>query len=156
MILENTISRNELTMMNAPKKHSCKFLPYGVKIEALDTEGGLTWFLTISLDENELEEFSNPIFQCAWCPEQLIDYSIINLRGPHPPNNKGEYLCNGNCNWEDCGKTVLKCSECGYLSCDSWKCGENFDSVIHQLLNLKFDGDSFCRNCLCWNTEEYI
>ncbi len=153
--LASTISRKELTMMNAARDHKCRLMPHYVKIEVIECEGSsLIWFMTFN-DDAEIEQ-QIPVWQCPWCPESLIDYSIVDLRGPHPPNKTGQLLCNGNCNWETCQEPRIICKECGYISCDSWKCGEQFDQAIMFLINLEDNGERFCRGCLCMNTEVYM
>ena len=45
------------------------------------------------------------------------EVGIINTRGEHPPNKKGELLCNGHCNWDECAQDWFICTNCGYIDC---------------------------------------
>lgn len=70
-------------------------------------------------------------------------YGIVNTKGEHTPNDKGELLCNGHCNWNKCNQPRWQCKGCGYIECDIC-----FEDGWDEYCNSDCEPETVpCRNC---------
>ena len=85
---------------------------------------------------------------------KIIPHTI----GEHPPNENGDLLCNGHCNWNTCNVGNWICKNCDYIECNC--CAEDFEEALFDWFDFDFDngeGDCYCRNCGHKNTiDEYL
>ena len=101
--------------------------------------------------EQIFEELKKPTFFIGCLPHTLdleqIRKRIPHTAGEHPPNDKGELLCNGHCKWKKCSHVYFQCENCGYIECEC--CLELFFLELEGKVfgELMTGGNYFCRNC---------
>lgn len=85
---------------------------------------------------------------------------MINSIGVYSVNERGDLLCNGNCNWETCAEYKYICKKCQYVDCarcfieyvtEYWSQRQNDlpqDSIDPEIKNWDYQRKNTpCRNC---------